>query len=109
MLLLDRLTPGVTYWRAVLTYCAHGGLQAVLDEYLHVLLTSEAQHADTDDDPWNLALRVEEALTLRPARYLAFNPRDHHNRIGITARFALRGRCTQDAHQSDSWSRRRRV
>jgi len=26
------------YWRRVLTYCTHGCLQAVLDEYLHLLL-----------------------------------------------------------------------
>lgn len=30
-----------TYWRAVLGHCFDGGLQAVLDEYLHVLVESE--------------------------------------------------------------------
>jgi hypothetical protein len=37
MRLLDQLWPNEVYWRAVLRYCAAGGLQAVLDEYVHVL------------------------------------------------------------------------
>jgi hypothetical protein len=38
-------TPGKTYWRRVLNYCIDGCLQAVLDEYLHILKDQNlAQH-----------------------------------------------------------------
>jgi len=35
--MLRGLNPAEPYWRRVLEYCAHGCLQSVLDEYLHVL------------------------------------------------------------------------
>jgi hypothetical protein len=35
----DGASPDHPYWRHVLGYCVSGGLQAVLDEYLHVLVS----------------------------------------------------------------------
>ncbi|GLY03136.1 DEAD/DEAH box helicase [Actinoplanes sp. NBRC 101535] len=90
MLLLDKLDLGSHYWQAVLRYCAVGGLQAVLDEYLHVLNSSATGNPLDDDSLWKLAVEAWEALTLRPAPYVAFNPLDHQNPIRITGRFALR-------------------
>ena len=50
--LLDGLLPNYVYWQAVLHYCAAGGLQAVLDEYLHTLRSAES---DTPLDDNGLA------------------------------------------------------
>ena len=35
--LLRGLSPGVIYWRRVMEYSTEGGLQSVLDEYVHIL------------------------------------------------------------------------
>ncbi|MFC7527593.1 helicase-related protein [Actinoplanes sp. GCM10030250] len=99
MALLDRLDLGGHYWQAVLQYCAAGGLQAVLDEYLHVLHSSAGDRKCTDDDLWHLASTVWAALTLRPAPYVASNPLDYQRPIRIMGRFALRygGRTDNEA------------
>jgi hypothetical protein len=90
-LVLDRLFPGDVYWRAVLTYCVQGDLQAVLDEYLHHLAEDQGfQHLD-NDAILALADRARAAVSLRPATYRAFDP-DHPHGLGIPllSRFALR-------------------
>ena len=33
--------PGVYYWRQLLRYCSEGNLQAVLDEFAHVLIEAQ--------------------------------------------------------------------
>ena len=61
----------------MLDYCADGNLRAVLDEYLFQL-HSEVGGADLDDQGLlGLAERAVEALSLRPARYVA-----HDNAAG---------------------------
>jgi hypothetical protein len=54
------------YWRRVLEYCASGGLQAVLDEYAHVLHEAkgllDASHADIARE---VAAAMRVALSLR--------------------------------------------
>jgi len=88
--LLDRLVPDVVYWRAVLRYCAAGGLQAVLDEYLHHLRSS-AGMAELDDPAlMDLAQQARDALSIRPSTYRAFNPLRPEQPIPLTSRFALR-------------------
>ena len=90
MMLLDRLGLGGRYWQAVLAYCAAGGLQAVLDEYLHVLNSSATGTPLNDDSLWKLGIEAADVLMLRPAPYAAFNPLDPKNPIRISGRFALR-------------------
>jgi hypothetical protein len=87
MLLFDGLYPEETYWRAVLRYAAAGNLQAVLDEYVHVLATSSTGTALDDRTLAELARQAAGAIALRPSRYLAFDPAGD---IPFTARFALR-------------------
>lgn len=56
------------YWRAVLDHCLDGGLQAVLDEYAHVLVESEGlQDADGETRTSTIAQAAQEALSLRAA------------------------------------------
>ncbi len=66
------------YWRQVVRYCAAGGLQAVLDEYAHVLrealglldLTSgdpASEAARADDAARQIAQAMADALSLRTA------------------------------------------
>ncbi len=56
------------YWRRVLEYCVRGGLQAVLDEYAHVLVehlgVSGRPVAEIEND---VSQAMREALTLRTA------------------------------------------
>ena len=56
------------YWQRVLEYCSRGGLQAVLDEYAHVLV----EHLGVSGRPVeqierNVAKAMRDALTLRTA------------------------------------------
>ncbi|MCO8277261.1 hypothetical protein M1L60_42465 [Actinoplanes sp. TRM 88003] len=103
MLLLDRMNLGGHYWQTVLKYCAAGGLQSVLDEYLHVLRSDSADQPLDDHGLWLLALKVEAALTLRPAPYTATNPHDLDEPIRIMSRFALRygGKHAEDSNRAE--------
>lgn len=90
-MLLDRLFPGEVYWRAVLTYCAQGDLQAVLDEYIHHLAEDQGFLRFDDEGLLALAARARAAVSLRPATYRAFDPdRPHSRGIPFLSRFALR-------------------
>jgi len=69
---LVRTTEGgdEAYWRAMLEYCLAGNLQAVLDEYLHVLpewlgLIGRHEEAQVAD----LAREVQEVVSMRAANY----------------------------------------
>jgi hypothetical protein len=99
-LLLDQLDPDTErpYWRKVAEYCLHGNLQAVLDEYLHHLAEADGLDASTDDGLLQLAQAARRALTLRSARYVAFDPeRPERDGIPFLSRFALRfGNVRQD-------------
>ena len=57
-----------SYWRAVLDHSADGCLQAVLDEYVHVLVESEGlQDADAHQRALVLTDTITEALATRTA------------------------------------------
>jgi len=57
-----------SYWRAVLDHSADGCLQAVLDEYVHVLVESEGlQDADAGQRARALMDTITEALATRTA------------------------------------------
>lgn len=89
-LLLDRLVgDGVPYWQAILTYCAWGNLQAVLDEHVHHLRMDPRFRRLDDDALRALATEAAGAITLRPAAYQAHDPVDGSS-FTLTARFALR-------------------
>jgi hypothetical protein len=90
MLLLDQLGLSETYWRAVLRYCAAGGFQAVLDEYVHTLRSSALETPLDDRALLALAHDVNRAVTLHSAPYSALDPLNPGSRIPITGRFALR-------------------
>jgi hypothetical protein len=56
------------YWRQVLDYCLDGGLQAVLDEYVHFLKESEGLFGyDRVKAAERISETVAEALSLRTA------------------------------------------
>lgn len=88
--LLDQLLPGVVYWRAVLSYCAWGNLEATLDEYLHHLSYQAVADGMTDERLIEVASKVNTAITLRPAPYEAFDPLHPSKPIVFSSRFALR-------------------
>ena len=65
---LLRSTEEETYWRTVLDHAADGCLQAVLDEYVHVLVESEGQQdASPLDRVGVIAETIAEALSARAA------------------------------------------
>ncbi len=90
-LVVDQLLPREPYWRNVLMYCAWGGLQAVVDEFLHHLAEDQGFRDLDDAKVLALAERARAAIALRPATYRAFDPL-HPNGGGIPflSRFALR-------------------
>lgn len=54
-----------SYWQKVLHYCADGNLQAVLDEYMHVLNESKGRTRLELSPAEDLAEAMVEAMTLR--------------------------------------------
>jgi hypothetical protein len=64
--LLRAKKPKEPYWRRVLGYCLDGGLQAVLDEYMHMLSGSpELMREEPQIIMDKLAKTITEALSLR--------------------------------------------
>ncbi|HKB38078.1 MAG TPA: helicase-related protein, partial [Gemmataceae bacterium] len=56
------------YWRSVLDYCAAGNLQAVMDEYAHVLVESLGLLGKTRDViAADVSQEIQRSLTLRTA------------------------------------------
>lgn len=84
------------YWRAVLRYCANQDLQAVLDEYVHVLLEAEGfLDLPGPDRVERIANVIEAALSLRPAQIdvddlSVRNGSIHLDRFQMRGRFAVR-------------------
>lgn len=87
------------YWRQVLEHSLSGCLQAVLDEYVHVLLESEGlQQADPLNRATTISERISEALSVRSATNsvdqvgvrdgrLVFDADPHHIRSHFAARY----------------------
>lgn len=66
--LIRGLRPGVDerYWEEALDYCASGNLQAVLDEYVHMLRESLGQKDKSiDSAAWAIAEEIHTAVSLR--------------------------------------------
>ena len=79
------------YWRRVARYCIDGGLQAVLDEYIHHLAGESGVDTATDEGLIELAGSARRAIALRGSRYLATDI-DNFDGEGIAfpSRYALR-------------------
>lgn len=85
------------YWQTVIEYCANGCLQAVLDEYAHVLRESLGLiQTGGDDVAATMSAAMSSALSLRPSNlkvdYLLPNNTLHtvdRTSGRMTARFAL--------------------
>ena len=87
------------YWRKVARYCIDGGLQAVLDEYIHHLAGDSGSNTATDEGLISLALTARRAIALRESVYRATDI-DHFDDQGIAfpSRYALRFGSTQRSH-----------
>ena len=88
------------YWRKVARYCIDGGLQAVLDEYIHHLAGDSGSNTTTDEGLVSLALAARRAIALRESVYRATDI-DHFDDQGIAfpSRYALRFGSTQRSHE----------
>jgi hypothetical protein len=57
------------YWKRVLNYCAQGNLQALLDEYVHLLHEAESGGSEgTEEGIFAVAEKVFEAATIRTSQ-----------------------------------------
>lgn len=86
------------YWEAVLRYCIHGNLQAVLDEYVHVLVESLGLvDADPTEKLKELSREIVDVLSIRTSPLAVDELRPSSSstnvavdRFRIRTRFALR-------------------
>jgi hypothetical protein len=88
--------PGKPYWRACLAYGVDGNLQAVIDEYLHVLrewrgIRSEALLDPADDALDDLTETAVRAISMRTADYRVDVPEVLDGKLVIDRR-SMRGR-----------------
>ena len=103
---LLRAEESTAYWREVLKHCADGCLQAVLDEYTHVLVESEGLQRATDaDKAARVADTMSKALTLRAAANTIEGNRVVDGRIetsdhNVASHFAARYGRQQTADQA---------
>ncbi len=99
ILLLDSLYAGSgatrdddgIYWRRVARYCIDGGLQAVLDEYIHHLAGEAGINTTTDEGLISLAATARRAIAVRESVYRATDI-DNFDSEGIAfpSRYAMR-------------------
>ena len=79
------------YWRKVARYCIDGGLQAVLDEYVHHLAGESGSDTTTDEGLISLASIARRAIALRGSVYRGTDIDDFDgNGIPFQSRYALR-------------------
>jgi hypothetical protein len=95
--LVRTLCPGEPYWQRVLEYCTFGGLQAVLDEYIHILPESLGMIGlKPEDVASQVAEEVRRAIGLRTAPVgvddirLASNGTVEREQRRMRSRFAVR-------------------
>ena len=83
-------SPPTPYWQQVMHYCADGNLEAVLEEFLHMLQGSIGISANSDDAAARLASAAAERISLRTVSY------DAHDLSGgdYRARKDARGLCS---------------
>jgi hypothetical protein len=88
------------YWQSVLAYCVDGNLQAVVDEYLHVLsdspgveITSDGELTEGTSEPChNIATEISKSLELRTSSVQAdtYQVSGRSVRAGETIKFRSR-------------------
>ena len=79
------------YWRRVARYCIDGGLQAVLDEYVHHLAGESGVDATTNEGLILLATIARRSISLRESVYRATDIDDFDgDGIPFPSRYALR-------------------
>ena len=79
------------YWRRVARYCIDGGLQSVLDEYIHHLAGEAGVDTTTDEGLISLAARARRAISLRESVYRATDIENFDgDDITFPSRYALR-------------------
>lgn len=88
--LIERMEGKKTFQQKVLTYCADGNLEAVLDEYLHGLAAEENPQDEEETRLANIAVSAAQALTIKGARLQAADLDRPGGTISFTPRFALR-------------------
>jgi len=98
-ILLQNFYTDGAYWQKVLKYCAHGNLQAVIDEYMHILLESLGltYHNNPDEVAVKIGDSIHQALSIR-APSLRYDDIDIDNtnknisnmKRSIRCRYALR-------------------
>ena len=72
------------YWKRVLNYCANGNLQAVLDEYMHLLYEAEAgANASAADAILKVAGDVFEAASIRTSQLRPDYPQVHDGKLSL--------------------------
>lgn len=94
------------YWRQIIDYCADGGLEAVLDEYLFQLTSEHSSPVPAGEDLLTLAERAVEGMSLLPARYVGHDYTADEPTVPFSARFALRYGGRHQTDQSDADARR---
>ena len=108
MLLLDNVYGGSrraregdgAYWRKVARYCIDGGLQAVLDEYIHHLAGESGTNTTTDEGLIALASTARRAIALRESVYRATDIDNFDGEaISFPSRYALRFGSTQPSNE----------
>ncbi|MDI7269694.1 MAG: hypothetical protein QME96_17030, partial [Myxococcota bacterium] len=65
ILLLRGLNPAEPYWERVLDYCLDGNIQAVMDEYIHVLVESLGLGGAENQRALDVAESIHDAVALR--------------------------------------------
>lgn len=96
--LLRTVNPAKPYWEHVLEYGTQGCIQAVLDEYAHMVVDIQGLNGKTVDEiVGTVSTIMREAITLRTAllgvEEIAVDPEDHSIRLAdhrMRARFAAR-------------------
>lgn len=64
------LHPGDRYWMGLVDYCLAGNLQSILDEFLHVLVSSSGHvEASTDKALDDFARTLHDTIALRTVNY----------------------------------------
>jgi hypothetical protein len=94
--LVRGMHPGEPYWQRILDYSLAGNLQAVLDEYAHVLIPAQG-HLDVSGDKVvaDLAAKMHDTINLRTVNYTVNDITTTGQRVVIErsrlrANFALR-------------------
>lgn len=95
--LLQQLYPGrLPYWKSVLRYAVEGNLQAVMDEYVHVLRESLGLLGHpAEESAREMAFAIRQALSIRSPTLLfdeisVTGPEATVKKMGVRCRYALR-------------------